>query len=116
MDLVSGRTRRPDDGQLWHFKASAKEKLAYAIDRYEREATRILGVLDRELATRPYLVGNDYGIADIMTFPWIDALPKLGISLDQTANLARWHAAIAARPAVNRGMAVPKLDAHERAA
>lgn len=106
----------PMIGQLWHFKVSAKEKLPYAIDRYERETARILGVLDRELAQRPYLAGDRYGIADIMTFPWIDALPKLGLSLDHTPHLARWHAAIAARPAVQRGMAVPDLDAHERAA
>ena len=106
----------PMIGQLWHFKVSAGEKLPYAIDRYERETARILKVLDRELATRAYLVGSSYGIADVMSWPWINALPKLGLSLDPTPHLQRWHAAIAARTAVQRGIAVPVLNPHERAA
>ena len=104
----------PMIGQLWHFKVFATEKLPYAIERYARETTRILGVLDGELAKRPYLVGDRYGIADIMTWPWINALPKLGVTLDSTPSLQRWHAEIAARPAVQRGLAVPVL--RERAA
>lgn len=104
----------PMIGQLWHFKLSAKEKLPYAIERYERETARILRVLDGELARRPYLVGVSYGIADVMTWPWINALPKLGVMLDATPHLQRWHAEIAARPAVQRGLAVPLL--HEQGA
>lgn len=99
----------PMIGQLWHFKVFAKEKLPYAIERYERETARILRVLDGELALRPYLVEASYGIADIMVWPWIDALPKLGVSLTDTPHLQRWHETIAARPAVQRGLAVPVL-------
>jgi GST-like protein len=104
----------PMIGQLWHFKVFATEKLPYAIARYARETARILGVLDGEFAGRPYLAGERYGIADIMTWPWINALPKLGVTLDATPNVQRWHAEIAARPAVQRGVAVPLL--RERAA
>jgi GST-like protein len=96
-------------GQLWHFKVFAKETLPYAIERYERETARILRVLDGELALRPYLVEASYGIADIMVWPWINALPKLGVSLTDTPHLKRWHETIAARPAVQRGLAVPAL-------
>jgi GST-like protein len=96
-------------GQLWHFKVFAKEKLPYAIERYERETARILRVLDGELALRPYLVEASYGIVDIMVWPWINALPKLGVSLSDTPHLQRWHETIAARPAVQRGLAVPAL-------
>jgi len=99
----------PMIGQLWHFKVFAKETLPYAIERYERETARILRVLDGELALRPYLVEASYGIADIMVWPWIDALPKLGVSLAETPHLQRWHETIAARPAVQRGLAVPAL-------
>ena len=99
----------PMIGQLWHFKVFAKEKLPYAIERYERETARILRVLDGELALRPYLVGASYGIADIMVWPWINALPKLGVTLADTPHLERWHETIAARPAVQRGLAVPAL-------
>src|SRR5690606_15254740 len=103
-------------GQLWHFKVSAPERLPYAIERYERETRRILRVLDRELAARAYLAGSRYGIADIMTWPWINAVPKLGVPLEATPHLSRWHADIAARPAVRRGIAVPALPGSANAA
>jgi len=106
----------PMIGQLWHFKVFAAEKLPYAIERYERETARLLNVLEGELARRSYLVGDRYGIADIMTWPWINALPKLGVSLDGNRHLKRWHAEIAARPAVQRGIAVPALREHDAAA
>jgi GST-like protein len=96
-------------GQLWHFKVFARERLPYAIERYENEATRLLAVLDGELVHRTYLVGAQYGIADIMTWPWINALAKIGRSLARTAHLKRWHAEIAERPAVQRGIAIPRL-------
>lgn len=105
----------PMIGQLWHFKVFATETLLYAIERYERETLRILSVLDGELAKRPYLVGDRYGIADVMTWPWINALPKLGVTLDTNPHLKRWHAEIAARPAVQRGVAVPVLREQDAA-
>lgn len=101
----------PTIGQLWHFKVFADEKLTYAIERYERETTRLLRVLDGELEKRPYLAGDDYGIPDIMAWPWINALPILGRNLMATPYLEGWHTLIAKRPAVQRGIAIPALDA-----
>jgi GST-like protein len=62
----------------------------YAITRYSTETRRLYGVLDHRLGQVEYLAGA-YSIADIATYPWV----------------ARWAAAIASRPAVKRGMAVP---------
>lgn len=103
-------------GQLWHFKVFAKETIPYAIERYERESMRLLDVLDDELGRRSHLVGSRYGIADVMMWPWINVAPKLGLSLDAVPNLQRWHAEIAERPAVQRGITVPVLHQDEQAA
>lgn len=64
----------PMFGQFGHFYRFAKEKLPYAIERYTNETRRILGVLETRLAEGNYLVGNEYTIADIATFPWVGCL------------------------------------------
>jgi GSH-dependent disulfide-bond oxidoreductase len=98
----------PTLGQLWNYKIFASEKIPYVIGRFEAEAARIFRVLDGELGKRAYLAGEAYGIADIMTWPWIDtAVTKLGLTLDATPHLARWSEAIEERPAVRRGLQVP---------
>jgi GST-like protein len=98
----------PTLGQLWNYKIFADEKIAYVINRFERESARVFRVLDGELTKRPYLVGDRYGLADIMTWPWIHAaVGKIGLALDATPNLARWYAGIAERPAVRRGLEIP---------
>ena len=94
-------------GQAHHFRLQAKEKLPYAIERYEKEAARIYGVLDRELAERDYLAG-EYSIADIATYPWILRYFNFGVALDDYAALKRWTDRIGARPAVQRGMEILK--------
>ena len=68
-------------GQAHHFRLQAKEKLPYAIERYEKEAARIYGVLERELAKRDYLAG-EYSIADIATYPWIMRYFNFGVQLE----------------------------------
>lgn len=102
----------PMMAQLWHFRVFASETLPYAIERYEREVLRLFRVLDKRLAKRNYLL-NDYGIADIATWPWINAYRHLDLSLDAYPNLKRWHALVAARPAVQKGLAVPQLERKE---
>lgn len=94
-------------GQAHHFRLQAKEKLPYAIERYEKEAARIYGVLERELAKRDYLAG-EYSIADIATYPWIMRYFNFGVQLEDYAALKRWTDRIGARPAVQRGMDVLK--------
>jgi GST-like protein len=100
-------------GQNHHFTRYAPEKVPYAIDRYLRETARLYGVLDRQLAGRSFVTGEDYTVADMACFPWI--LPEAqGQDIAQFPNLARWHADIAARPAVIRALARGKAVA-ERA-
>jgi GST-like protein len=92
-------------GQAHHFRSYAPEKIAYAIDRYTNEAGRIYGVMDRRLADSEYLAG-DYSIADIACFPWTRSWEGQGQRLDDVPNVKRWFEAIAARPAVRRGLEV----------
>ena len=92
-------------GQAHHFRLQAKQKLPYAIERYEKEAARIYGLLDAELARRDYLAG-EYSIADIATYPWILRDFNFGVALDDYPALKRWAGRIGARPAVQRGMEI----------
>lgn len=102
----------PTLGQLWNYRIFAAEKIPAVIARFEREAARVYGVLDGVLAGRSHLAGEAYGIADIMTWPWIHAgLVHIGVDLDASPNIRRWYDAIAARPAVQRGLRVPVLGA-----
>ena len=96
----------PMFGQYNHFANYAAEKLPYAIERYTNEVARLHRVLDKRLAESPYLAGPDYTIADIATFPWIRNADRRGIDLAQYPHVRRWHDAIAARPAVQRGVQV----------
>jgi GSH-dependent disulfide-bond oxidoreductase len=95
-------------GQAHHFRRFAPERIPYAIERYEKEAARLYGVLDRRLGESEYLAGA-YSIADIATFPWIARHEWQGVALDDFPNVKRWFAAISSRPAVQRGMQVPKI-------
>jgi GST-like protein len=96
----------PMAGQSHHFRRAAPEPIPYAIDRYTAESKRIYGVMDQRLADRPHLAG-DYSIADMACFPWIARHEWQQIDLAEFPNLKRWYDALAARPAVVKGMAVP---------
>ncbi len=73
---------------------------------YGDEVRRLYGLMDRRLADVEYLAG-DYSIADMAAYPWVFRHPQQGISLDGWPHLARWFAAVGARPAVKRGMQIP---------
>ncbi|MDX5445964.1 MAG: glutathione S-transferase N-terminal domain-containing protein [Zoogloeaceae bacterium] len=94
-------------GQAHHFLRFAPEDLPYAKKRYIAETRRIYGVLDRRLAQHEWLAADMYSIADIATFPWIARHEWQQVALTDFPNVKRWYDAIAARPAVARGMAVP---------
>ncbi len=96
----------PMFGQYNHFANYATEKLPYAIERYTNEVARLHRVLDKRLGEAPYLAGDGYSIADICTFPWIRNADRRGIDLAHYPNVKRWHDAVAARPAVQRGVEV----------
>jgi GSH-dependent disulfide-bond oxidoreductase len=98
----------PMTGQYGHFNVYAPDKLPYAIDRYTREAHRLLGVLDKRLAGRAFIVGDDYTIADMACYPWIAPYKSAPIDLDPYSEVRRWQSAIAARPATARAYAWTK--------
>jgi GSH-dependent disulfide-bond oxidoreductase len=96
----------PMTGQYGHFNVYAPEKIAYAIDRYTREAQRLLGVLDKQLQGKAFVVGDDYSIADMAIYPWINPYDAAPLDLQPYAEVRRWQAAIAARPATERAYAL----------
>jgi GST-like protein len=96
----------PMFGQYGHFNNYAPEKLPYAMDRYAKEVQRLHRVLEKRLSEAEYLAGADYSIADIATFPWLRFPERRKIDLAEFPSVKRWHDAIAARPAVQRGVAV----------
>lgn len=95
----------PMTGQYGHFNVYAREKIPYAIERYTRETRRLLGVLDQRLDGRAFIAGDEYSIADMACYPWIDPYKRAPIELAPYPNLRRWRAAIAARPATQRAYA-----------
>jgi GST-like protein len=114
-------------GGFGHFYAYAPEKFEYPINRFTMEVKRQMDVLDRELAERRYLGGDEYSIADIATWPWYGNL-VLGeaygagefLQVESYKNLRRWTQEILVRPAVQRGRKVnrtsgdPANQLHER--
>jgi GST-like protein len=96
----------PMFGQYGHFHHYAPEKVPYAMTRYANEVRRLHGVLDKRLAQVEWLAGDEYSIADIATYPWLRFAERRDIDFDDYPNVKRWFAAIDARPAVQRGVAV----------
>jgi len=85
-------------------------------DRYVAEAKRLLGVIDRRLAERSWIAGNAYTIADMAIFPWINTLIGFYgagdlVGIGDYPNVSRALAAFLARPAVIRGVDIPKRTA-----
>jgi GST-like protein len=93
-------------GQAHHFRIYAPEKIEYAVNRYTKEAQRLYGVIDKQVAKEGYLAGSEYTIADIATFPWLRSWKNQGVDIEEYPNLKRWFDEIAARPAVQRGVEV----------
>lgn len=96
-------------GQTHHFLRYAPQQIPYAIKRYTTETARLYGVLDKRLQEKEYLAG-EYTIADMATFPWVARHEWQQIDLADYPHVRRWHETLAARPAVMRGMAVPKVN------
>lgn len=96
----------PMMGQANVFLRYFPEKIQPAIDRYQREVTRLFGVLDRQLAAHEYIVG-DYSIADMALWPWVSGYEWSGVTVAEFSHLQRWLAKVAERPAVQAGRDVP---------
>ena len=101
----------PMAGQLSHFVNYAKSVQdgdhAYAHKRYAGEYNRCLGVLERRLEGRSYIL-DDYSIADMISWPWVLIAKPLGQPLDEFPNVSRWRDLIKARPAVQLGVDLGK--------
>ena len=99
----------PMQGQAHVFNRYAPEKIPYAIERYQKETRRLYEVYDRRLADREFLC-DDLSIADIATFPWIRWYEWADVNIDDLHNMKRWLDQMEARPAVQRGLSIPKKD------
>src|SRR3546814_10317258 len=78
-------------GQNHHFSQYAPEKIAYAINRYVNETNRLYGVLNKRLEGRTFICGDDYTIADMMSYPWIVPHERQGQKLEDFPHLKRWR-------------------------
>ncbi|CAO3407916.1 glutathione S-transferase family protein [Azospirillum largimobile] len=97
---------------MQRFAARAPDRIPHAIDLYKGELMRCYSALEDRLGIAEHLGGTSYSIADIACFPFIAAAAVAGGGLlDRFPNLKRWHDAMADRPAVRRGMAVPDTTA-----
>lgn len=96
----------PMMGQTNVFFRYFPEKIQPAIDRYQNETRRLLGVLDLRLRDHEYLAG-DYSIADIANWSWVRTHKWSGVEIDHLPNLQRWLNQISARPAAQKGITVP---------
>jgi GST-like protein len=98
----------PMSGQLFYFSKLASEPLPTAVERYREEVKRLYRVMNEHLAKNDYFA-NDYSIADIALFPWVRRYEALEIPLNDYGALQRWYNQMDARPAVQRGLQIPKV-------
>ena len=93
-------------GQVHHFLHFAAEKIPYAVERYINEAKRLYRVMENRLENHAYFAGDEYSIADMAIFPWVNVHDRQRIDLEEYPHLMRWHTAIARRAAVKKGLAL----------
>jgi GST-like protein len=98
----------PKTGERGHFSRVPPEygDQSYAQRRFADETHRLYGVLNNRLYDRRYLAGEDYSIADMISYPWTASWQLQGIDLDEFKYFKRWFEELSARPALQRGMAV----------
>jgi GST-like protein len=97
----------PMAGQLSHFVNYAQGDHPYSHKRYADEYNRCLGVLERRLDGREFII-DDYSIADMASWPWVLIAKPLGQRLDEFPNVARWRETVKQRPAVQKGIDLGK--------
>jgi GST-like protein len=98
----------PKTGERGHFGRLGPEHgdQSYAQRRFADETHRLYGVMNNRLYDRPYLAGDEYTIADMISYPWTASWQLQGIDLDEFKYFKRWFEALSARPALQKGMAV----------
>jgi GST-like protein len=100
----------PKIGEYGHFKkaAAAHGEQSYALHRFSDETNRLYGVLNNRLYDRRYLAGDEYTIADIISYPWTVNWQGQDQNIDEFPYFKRWFNEVGERPAVKRGLAVGK--------
>ncbi|MEQ9327431.1 MAG: glutathione S-transferase N-terminal domain-containing protein [Rhodospirillales bacterium] len=96
-------------GQVHHFVKFNAGKAPYAEERFSKEAQRLYGVMDKQLADNEFIAG-ELSIADFAIWPWIGRFDWQKIDLNEFPNVKRWYLAMAARPSVQKGWAIPPSD------
>ncbi|TKR54284.1 glutathione S-transferase family protein [Allopusillimonas ginsengisoli] len=108
--LFLGTGLGPFSGQAVHFQYAAPAGLDYAVNRYRREVERHYKVLDDHLSDREFIVGNEYTIADISAWGWVDRASRVMKGAEDPLalypNIKRWFQEVDARPAVTRARMV----------
>jgi GST-like protein len=95
-------------GQVHHFLHFNPGKAAYAEERFSAEATRLYGVLDRQLAENQYCAGDEMTIADFAIWPWASRFEWQQINMNAFPAVARWYRELAARRGFQKGYDVPE--------
>ena len=98
----------PKTGEYGHFRrlGDTRGDQSYAVRRFGDEVNRLYGVMNNRLYDRPYLAGDDYTIADMISYPWTVTWELQGQDINEFKYFKRWFEEMSARPAVQRGMAV----------
>jgi GST-like protein len=98
----------PMFGQRMHFSIFSQETIPYGIRRYEEQGEHVDKLVEHLLAGRSYLLGAEYSIVDIAFYGWYFAAKWAGFDFDDHANLTAWFERVSARPAVARGVTIPR--------
>ena len=98
----------PKSGECGHFRRLGEKQgdQTYAVRRFTDEVNRLYGVLNNRLYVSRYLAGDDYTIADMISYPWTVNWKAQGQDIEEFKYFKRWFEEMAARPGVQRGMAV----------
>ena len=97
----------PKSGECGHFRrlGDSQGDQSYAVRRFTDEVNRLYGVLNNRLYDRRYLIGDEYTIADMISYPWTVNWQAQGQDIDEFPYFKRWFEELGARPALQRGMA-----------
>ncbi len=98
----------PMMGQANVFSRYAPEKIPFAIERYQRECRRLFEVLERRLEGREWLAADQYTVADIANYAWVRTHRWSGVDVSGLPALEAWRHRIRSRPAVERGLTIPR--------
>jgi len=97
----------PMIGQAHQFLRNSPENETYGRERFKKEVARLYGVMNKRLGESEFFA-RDYSIADIAVYPWVSRYEMHRTRLEDFPNVKRWYDTVGSRPAVQRGMDVPK--------